>query len=134
MCHLAKPCQDKSSSASRLSSCSLVNEDALLLQHGGLKKVREVYFAGEFSGSVVSKSTLNDLLPDQLQSCSGVKMRLGASRQGSTWVSTKTPLLDFILTQDIKYRLGREEMRTNELMRQSRLGFETPAYKTESCR
>src|SRR5206468_4253893 len=31
----------------------------------------------------------NDLLVGQLQSCSSVKMRLGASRRSSTWVSTK---------------------------------------------
>src|SRR6266487_1814326 len=90
MCHVAKPCQDKSSSASRLSSCSPFDGEALLMQRCGLEKVGEVHCAGEYSGSVVSQSTPSDLLLVQLQSCSGVKIVFGALRRSSTWVSTKT--------------------------------------------
>src|SRR5437867_11320841 len=58
----------------------------------GPEEVGEVHCAGEFSGSVVFKSTPNDLLLVRLQSCSGVKMPFGALRRSSTWVSTKTAL------------------------------------------
>src|SRR6266571_6442575 len=41
----------------------------------------------KIAGPLISRSGF-----EQLQSCSSVKMRLGASRRSSTWVSTKAAL------------------------------------------